>query len=1206
MEFSIHRIQKTVVVLICATTFLFARPSCAVDRGNGQDWLWEGYSYNDDYYSYERDEGTITGDVQNWATMIENYFIQLATDGLKTSHIQKFYDQAGYAPESKDGNEIVRTVQEALGDYFSKKEAATRRIAEAVVQFHDEAYLKGQQDLPILSDLPLEIYRDADIPSRLPTPLKFSTYFKQHVNTSYSVVKISDEVPRDDNATVNTVVSTSGLDEVFRNNSKEDPLLRWQYFGSSNGLLRLYPGREWDTNFAGFYNDYDPRIRPWYIAATSGAKDVVVVLDCSHSMIGEKFDIAKAVSKTILNTLTKQDFVNVVCARASHWDETGRWHQYDTEVLSCQQNRLVPASTAHRKDLIQKIDGLQAGGTSEMKKGFEIAFELLSTTSRTTCQSLIVMVTDGKDMDGAKVRCGPGYYTRSGYVPGPKCRYDWRVVWDRVAELQETLRPKARIFSYLTVDDGEEFPGKLACDNRGSMKKLFDTNNIISQMENYFDFLSANVQTDQGRWTAPYLDAWGLGLMVTFTVPAISKITNKAIGVAGVDATLEEIENILVNDQWGSVYTFLINNEGETIFHPLLRPSTQLVDDPIFIPIRQLEMPNGKPEKFLEVEEAMKRGKRGSLYIKDAIRGIPKGDFQDGVKVIVGPATYYYTALNDSVYAFAFNLADTDKNFRHPKEPKKTPKIPNSYYNLLTAYNDSSVRGRFQEAWESLDVKFNERRYPKLYVSYEHSTFRLAPKCYCNPNEFLFDVDMAEETVDAHMFMNSNMTDEGCPNAKYEKNIRADVLITSQIEEIWRDRDFGGLGDVKWTYIGCRSGVFRTYPGHRSRRTYDPTGRPWYHRAITNPQKITISNAYLDAAGVGKVVTLSRAIFEGMPIPDQEECENATAMDKKLPGGCHCERNGECLSDYCYISESPGTNKHLPRCASDKVQAVGGLDILYNDFHEHIYGMMQSSDFKKSCGQNYTCPNGEPGCQTRCYLFDNFANLVTDQDFLSLSNLDEREYHRVSLGRKEGEVMMELIYKHKFFERKEQIDFQGACSVSPYSPKVTLEGIPTTPRSQDDYFRNKGPIPKFSNEFGCIQDVVGFLANVSALGPTKMIMGNISGPCTSGFYYVIALPRTNLFLLVIENWTNHKESLFYNFNCRIQNRIADSGAFRIINGTCAHTDDQNTLARPRKCPIVKDINIPCSYNTGTSTHFSFTVMIMLSTFTWIYTLIVDT
>lgn len=48
-----------------------------------------------------------------------------------------------------------------------------------------------------------------------------------------------------------------------------DSSLRWQYFGSSAGLMRLWPAREWDTNFAGFYNDYDPRVRNWYIAATS-------------------------------------------------------------------------------------------------------------------------------------------------------------------------------------------------------------------------------------------------------------------------------------------------------------------------------------------------------------------------------------------------------------------------------------------------------------------------------------------------------------------------------------------------------------------------------------------------------------------------------------------------------------------------------------------------------------------------------------------------------------------------------------------------------------------------------------------------------------------------------------------------------------------------------------------------------------------------
>ena len=75
-------------------------------------------------------------------------------------------------------------------------------------------------------------------------------------------------------------------------------------------------------------------------------------------------------------------------------------------------------------------------------------------------------------------------------------------------------------------------------------------------------------------------------------------------------------------------------------------------------------------------------------------------------------------------------------------------------------------------------------------------------------------------------------------------------------------------------------------------------------------------------------------------------------------------------------------------------------------------------------------------CVCRCYLFDNSAKLITDPDFITADNLDESKYKSVSIGRKEGEVMKDLIYKHGFFRRTEAIDFQGVCSISPYAPKV--------------------------------------------------------------------------------------------------------------------------------------------------------------------------
>ena len=48
--------------------------------------------------------------------------------------------------------------------------------------------------------------------------------------------------------------------------------------------------------------------------------------------------------------------------------------------------------------------------------------------------------------------------------------------------------------------------------------------------------------------------------------------------------------------------------------------------------------------------------------------------------------------------------------------------------------------------------------------------------------------------------------------------------------------------------------------------------------------------------------------------------------------------------------------------------------------------------------------------------------------------------------------------------------------------QVNLVGKPKNPEEGDNFAKTKGPIPPFSSKFGCIQDVVGYATNVSALG----------------------------------------------------------------------------------------------------------------------------
>jgi len=56
---------------------------------------------------------------------------------------------------------------------------------------------------------------------------------------------------------------------------------------------------------------HDFRTSSWYIDSATSPKDVVILLDSSGSMGGERREIAKSVVSAILDTLGNNDFMNV-------------------------------------------------------------------------------------------------------------------------------------------------------------------------------------------------------------------------------------------------------------------------------------------------------------------------------------------------------------------------------------------------------------------------------------------------------------------------------------------------------------------------------------------------------------------------------------------------------------------------------------------------------------------------------------------------------------------------------------------------------------------------------------------------------------------------------------------------------------------------------------------------------------------------------
>jgi len=128
---------------------------------------------------------------------------------------------------------------------------------------------------------------------------------------------------------------------------------KWLYFGAVDGSYALYPGRMWPRDSdGGCGRKYDPRVRPWYLSASNGPKNVIFILDTSGSM-GQygRMQLLKKAAKQVIDSLTFADYIGLV--------------DFDSEARTMKSlNFLAPAAAGFRDEAKIFIDQLQdSGGT---------------------------------------------------------------------------------------------------------------------------------------------------------------------------------------------------------------------------------------------------------------------------------------------------------------------------------------------------------------------------------------------------------------------------------------------------------------------------------------------------------------------------------------------------------------------------------------------------------------------------------------------------------------------------------------------------------------------------------------------------------------------------------------------------------------------------------------------------------------------------
>ncbi|CAH1794236.1 unnamed protein product [Owenia fusiformis] len=1124
------------------------------------------------------------------AKFLSDELLMLEKDGLRGNAIQELYDKATYSSETLNAKNKVTEVKEKLGKYFTMKKQLLMQLAGNVTRLHDEWYteeINNSRRPAHLSQLAGDVFIDADSED-IEDHLHYDSDFQLKILLNQSVVKIADSEGRGLSDVVDTVSWTAGLDRHFKDARAIDKDIRWQYFGSNTGIHRVFPGHEWSRNFIGFHDDYDPRTRPWYLAATSGPKDIVLILDASSSMAqSNAFNRMKSVALKLISTFTRSDSVNVIVSRSPHWDATGRYFDHRTEVLSCVKDRLVPASTKQRRAWRQSIENLQVRGGSDHTEAFETAFSMLHHPSKTGCQSIVVFITDGSHQDPQQ-RCSSGAYRYDSdgnreWEPGSYCQYDYNQLLLNVDNMQEQLIQKARIFTFHTATDTDEvyddvqfsnsagFPGLLACYSNGIMATITNEENPYKQLFKYFTYLATSSARQEVVWTAPYIDAGGLGLMLSATVSVYSNITGRHLGVVGLDSTLANIETMLLNEVWGSVYSFMINQDNQAIVHPLIKSSAELLDDPVFVDISKLETLEGEPNGFTEVLSEMKHGRSGDIRIhENARRAVSIHNalvWRD-----LEYSRYVFAPIPDSEYSVAFSIGPWDEDFTHVDDPILRSNKSYLHQLLSLGTNHQNESEWLQELHQELSPITDHPQYKGMTISKAHSTVQLSARNFCDPKSYL-ELHVPDLLQTQHHLASVGYDEYVlCSNGLYRSTLRADVKITSFIEELWRERPLNLQDQIAWSYIGTRGGVMRIYPGMEFQQDYDATRRPWYNRALANRGLLVMSSVYRDApsssnVGLGKVVTMSKAIHQ-VKSNIGYHCKRI-----KKGQGCDCTSNEECHSGFC----------DKLKCAHDVIEAVAAIDLRYEDFQSLTYKILDPVIPGHSCNTTYEC-NGGYNCQTRCYIIDDVGDLVLDPEFEKLPEEAVLEYEHLSLAKTHGTIFSQLI-KRGVYMRKSTLDYQAACTIS-------SEETPVKPIHNQ---ATRGPIPPFKNKYACTKEIIHYTINKTVLDMNQGLIGGLldDDPCARGSYFFAQIDGSNVYLLVLKDY--YKLPALVNLNCLISNRVHAPGAFKLTEDVCDEHSTYSNMTASSTCPKLKTINVECGYVSGANSKIQAAFLVLILT-----------
>jgi len=291
----------------------------------------------------------------------------------------------------------------------------------------------------------------------------------------------------------------------------------FKYFGARNGLFRMYPAQGRKN-----CGSYDPRIRPWFVAAASGPKDVVLVIDGTNSMarIDGALKVTREAAIAVVGTLNVGDRFTVM-ALTNGVDVLLEGSRTFIPATSVNINDLIllRATSVNQNNAIEAINNLMPDGQTDIYTAFETAFDAIYNTLEQgeTSGGPIAILFMSDDQISETADTLEDAESEAEQILG--------LIDDRTLEFAS--RPVSRNVTIFTYSLGEDLDHdllkRIAC-NTGGIWTSVKNEDLVAQMSSYYKLFALGLdRKGVATWVEPYTFASRSVLGTTVSVPVYDR-----------------------------------------------------------------------------------------------------------------------------------------------------------------------------------------------------------------------------------------------------------------------------------------------------------------------------------------------------------------------------------------------------------------------------------------------------------------------------------------------------------------------------------------------------------------------------------------------------------------------------------------------------------------------------------------------------------